>query len=194
MSTRRHNSEEALADLVCAPLCHRAGARVLIGGLGLGFTLKAALRALAPDAQVVVAEIVGAVIDWNRNPEYALAGAALDDPRVVLHRGDVADALRANPVGFDAIMLDVDNGAEPLIIPANQQLYRHQGIRLAVSALRPGGTHRVLVGGARRRLRAVARRRGSRRGDHEVARASHLGPVAHALRRAPQGGRKARAT
>ena len=139
MSTRRHNSEEALADLVCGPLGHRAGVRVLIGGLGLGFTLKAALRALAPDAQAVVAEIVDAVIYSNRNPDYALAGTALDDPRVVLHRGDVADALRANPAGFDAIMLDVDNGAEPLIIPANQQLYRHQGIRLAVSALRPGG-------------------------------------------------------
>jgi spermidine synthase len=139
MSTRRHNSEDRLAELVCAPLRDRAGARVLIGGLGLGFTLKTALRILGPDARVVVAEIVDTVIAWNRNPDYGLSIAALDDSRVELHHGDVVDVLRASPGAFDAIMLDVDNGAEPLIIAGNVQLYRDAGIRQAVAALRPGG-------------------------------------------------------
>jgi spermidine synthase len=139
MSTRRHNSEDRLAELVCAPLRERTGVRVLIGGLGLGFTLKAALRELAPDARVVVAEIVDTVVVWNRNPDYGLSVAALDDPRVELRHGDVADVLRSSPEAFDAIMLDVDNGAEPLIIAGNGQLYRDAGIRQAVAALRPGG-------------------------------------------------------
>lgn len=139
MSTRRHNSEDRLAELVCAPLHDRTDARVLIGGLGLGFTLKTALRVLGPDARVVVSEIVDTVIGWNRNPEYQLSVAALDDPRVDLRHGDVADVLRTSPGAFDAIMLDVDNGAEPLIISGNRQLYRDAGIRQAVAALRPGG-------------------------------------------------------
>ena len=111
MSTRRHHSEDVLAELVCAPLRERAGARVLIGGLGLGFTLRAALGSLAPDARVVVAEIVEEVIRWNRNPDYALAADALRDPRVELRHDDVANVLQAGAGGFDAIMLDVDNGA-----------------------------------------------------------------------------------
>ena len=139
MSTRRHNSEDRLAELVCAPLAGRAGVRVLIGGLGLGFTLKTALRLLAPDARVVVAEIVDKVVEWNRNQDYDLSVAALHDPRVELHHGDVADLLRSSPEAFDAVMLDVDNGAEPLIITGNDQLYRHAGIRQAVAALRPDG-------------------------------------------------------
>jgi spermidine synthase len=139
MSTRRHNSEDRLAELVCTPLTDRPGVRVLIGGLGLGFTLKTALRILGPDARIVVAEIVDTVVEWNRNPEYDLSVAALEDPRVELRHGDVADVLRENPESFDAIMLDVDNGAEPLIIAGNRQLYHDAGIRKAVKALRPGG-------------------------------------------------------
>ena len=139
MSTRRHHSEDVLAELVCAPLRQRDGARVLIGGLGLGFTLRAALRVLAPDARVVVAEIVEEVIRWNRNPDYALAADALRDPRVELLHADVADVLRASAGGFDAIMLDVDNGAAPLTTRGNAGLYRADGIRRAAAALRPGG-------------------------------------------------------
>ncbi|HEV3052530.1 MAG TPA: hypothetical protein VGX50_19620 [Longimicrobium sp.] len=139
MSTRRHGSEDMLADLACAPLREHAGARVLIGGLGLGFTLRAALRSLAPDARVVVAEIVDEVIRWNRNPEYGLAADALRDPRVDLRHDDVANVLAANPGGFDAIMLDVDNGAAALTTQGNGALYRAQGIRRAAAALRPGG-------------------------------------------------------
>jgi spermidine synthase len=139
MSTRRHRSEDALAELGCAPLADRPGATVLIGGLGLGFTLKAALRVLASDAHVVVAEIVEAVIDWNRNPDYQLAADALADPRVEVVHGDVARVLRERRGAFDAILLDVDNGADALTTSGNAALYRSHGIATAIAALRPGG-------------------------------------------------------
>lgn len=139
MSTRRHHSEDQLAALACAPLCDRAGARVLIGGLGFGFTLKAALRALRSDAHVVVAELVRAVIDWNENADYALAGAAMRDPRVDVQHADVADVLRESAGQFDAIMLDVDNGPDPMTTSGNGALYTDAGIRMSAAALRPGG-------------------------------------------------------
>ena len=122
MSTRRHNSEDALAELVCTPLQDKRDARVLVGGLGLGFTLKTALRLLASDAHVMVAEIVQAVIDWNRNVDYPLAHEALSDPRVEVRHDDVARVLRQNPGAFDAIMLDVDNGAESFTTSGNAPL------------------------------------------------------------------------
>lgn len=139
MSTRRRHSEERFAALACAPLRDRAGAQVLVGGLGFGFTLRAALEALAADAHVVVAELVEAVIRWNQSPEYPLAGPALRDPRVELRHADVADVLRERPGRFDAILLDVDNGAEALTTAGNAALYRDAGIREAAAALRPDG-------------------------------------------------------
>jgi spermidine synthase len=139
MSTRRHHSEDAFGELVCAPLRQRAGARVLIGGLGLGFTLRAALATLAPDARVVVVEIVAAVIQWNTNPDYPLGADALRDERVELRHDDVVNVLKGSPTAFDAILLDVDNGADPLTTRGNAVLYRDPGIDLAVAALRPGG-------------------------------------------------------
>ncbi|MCX5767154.1 MAG: hypothetical protein NTZ43_08040 [Gemmatimonadetes bacterium] len=140
MSTRRHQSEDALAEMACTPLRELPAVQVLIGGLGLGFTLKAALALLAPDARVMVAEIVGAVIDWNRHPEYtALAGDALRDSRVEMRHADVAKVLAEHPATFDAIMLDVDNGAAALTNAGNAKLYRAAGIQTAIAALRPGG-------------------------------------------------------
>jgi spermidine synthase len=139
MSTRRHASEDRLAALVCAPLRGTPAARVLVGGLGLGFTLRAALRELGADARVVVAELVPEVVAWNREPSYGLAGEALADPRTELREADVADVLRAEPGSFDGIMLDVDNGAEALTTAANAGLYGRAGIRLAAGALRRGG-------------------------------------------------------
>jgi Spermidine synthase len=139
MSTRHHHSEDALAELGCRPLRERATVRVLIGGLGLGFTLKAALRILAPDATVVVAELLRAVIDWNERPDYALAGAALRDPRVELRHADVALVLREQPAAWDAIMLDVDNGPDPMTTSGNGALYGDAGVRMSAAALRPGG-------------------------------------------------------
>jgi spermidine synthase len=139
MSTRRHHSEERLAEVVCAPLADAAGARVLIGGLGLGFTLRAALRLLGADAKVLVVELLEAVIRWNQNPDYALAADALADTRVTLLQDDVAHVLASSAGRFDGIMLDVDNGAAPLTTRRNARLYRAAGIRSAVAALRPGG-------------------------------------------------------
>lgn len=139
MSTRHHHSEDRLAELACAPLRHRADARVLIGGLGFGFTLKAALRILPAGAQVVVVELVRAVIDWNERPDYDLAGAALRDPRVTLRHADVAQELRESAGAFDAIMLDVDNGPDPMTTSGNGALYGDAGVRMAAAALRPAG-------------------------------------------------------
>jgi spermidine synthase len=139
MSTRRHQSEDALATLTCAPIADRPGACVLIGGLGLGFTLKSALNTLGADAHVVVSELVPAVTAWNRNPAYGLAHDALDDPRVELVHGDVSTLLADSPARFDAIMLDVDNGERALFANQNARLYQAKGIRLAMHALKPDG-------------------------------------------------------
>jgi spermidine synthase len=139
MSTRRVHSEEAMAELACRPLADAAAPRVLIGGLGLGFTLRAALRALPASARVVVAEIVPEIVAWNRDPAYGLAADALADPRVELRVGDVAEALRTGRGVYDAILLDVDNGAQALTVGGNAALYRSRGVRTAAAALRPGG-------------------------------------------------------
>jgi spermidine synthase len=139
MSTRHHHSEDRLAELACGPLRERPDSRVLIGGLGFGFTLKAALRLLPTDARVVVAELVRAVIDWNENPGYALASTALADPRVELRHADVVDVLRESPGAFDAIMLDVDNGPDPMTTSGNGALYTDAGIRMTACAVRQGG-------------------------------------------------------
>lgn len=139
MSTLRHHSEERLAGVACEPLRNAPGPRVLIGGLGMGFTLRAALALLPAGARVVVAEVVEGIIEWNLNPEYPLAADALADPRVELLHDDVARVLRAHPAAFDAILLDVDNGAQALTTRANAALYAAAGVRRAVAALRPGG-------------------------------------------------------
>jgi spermidine synthase len=160
MSTRRHHSEERLAEVVCEPLRGSASARVLIGGLGFGFTLRAALALLPRDARVTVAEIVPEVIEWNLDPAYPLAGDALADPRVELWRGDVAEVLRARPGAFDAIMLDVDNGAQALTTGSNAALYRERGVRTAAAALRPGGRLAYWSADADPRFEALLRRVG----------------------------------
>jgi spermidine synthase len=140
MSTRRHLSEDRLAEVACAPLRQAARARVLIGGLGLGFTLRAALRQLREDAEVVVAELLAEVIAWNASPEYGLSAEAMSDPRVRVVHGDVIDVLRTNPGGFDAIMLDTDNGPDGMLMSENAPLYATSGIGLTVAALRAGGS------------------------------------------------------
>ncbi len=140
MSTRRHLSEDKLAEVACGPLKTRRGVRVLIGGLGLGFTLREALRHLGPDAEVVVAELVAEVIEWNANPDYALSAEAMADPRVRIVHDDVSNVLRKNAGGFDAIMLDTDNGPEGMIMKENSRLYAVRGIANTMAALRSGGT------------------------------------------------------
>ena len=139
MSSRQHHSEERLAELACAGLRGRPRARVLIGGLGMGFTLRAALGCLAADAEVAVVELMPAVIRWNRTPEYGLGADALGDPRVTVIEGDVVDVLRDSPGRFDAAILDVDNGASGLSVASNDRLYSPRGLVRAAAALRPGG-------------------------------------------------------
>jgi spermidine synthase len=155
MSTRQHHSEERLAQVACAGLGDRRRAAVLIGGLGLGFTLRETLRHVAADATVVVAELVPAVIAWNRDPAYALAADVIDDPRVEILTGDVADVLRRSRGRFDCVMLDVDNGASGLTAAGNDGLYVASGLGAALAALRPGG--RLAVWSAGPDARFVAR-------------------------------------
>jgi spermidine synthase len=139
MSSRMHDSEDALAAGACGRLVSREGARVLVGGLGMGFTLASALRALPGSAEVVVAELVPEIVDWNRGPLADLAERPLDDPRVQVRIGDVGDLLRAARATFDAVLLDVDNGPDGLTRASNDRLYSAAGLRDAARALRPSG-------------------------------------------------------
>ncbi len=139
MSTRQHASEESLAELVCAHLKGRRGARVLIGGLGFGFTLRAALSALAADATVVVAEVLNAVIVWNREPSFHLAADAMADHRVTVLNRDIGELIREARGSFDSIILDVDNGPSALSADGNSRLYDSAGLRASRAALRPNG-------------------------------------------------------
>jgi spermidine synthase len=149
MSSRVHGSEEALAELALARLPPGARPRtVLLGGLGLGFTLRAALDRLPRDARVIVAELVGALAEWNRGPVAELAGRPLDDPRVRLQLGDVRGRIGEAKGAFDAILLDVDNGPSPLAHAANDRLYGHAGVRACRDALRAGGVLAVWSAGS----------------------------------------------
>jgi spermidine synthase len=139
MNSRLSGSEEALATLSCARLAGRASPALLIGGLGMGCTLRAALSALGPDARITVAELVPAIISWARGPMASIFAGSLDDPRVTLFEGDVGALIRASDAGYDAILLDVDNGPEGLSRQANDALYDRAGLAAAFAALRPGG-------------------------------------------------------
>ena len=138
MGSKLSGSEEALATVACRRLGNRGG-RVLIGGLGMGFTLGAALSVLPGSAEIVVAELVPEVVAWAKGPLAHLFGNHLADPRVSLQIGDVHDMIVGAPGGFDAILLDVDNGPDGLIHLANDRLYCNWGLRAAHAALRPAG-------------------------------------------------------
>ena len=139
MSSRVHGSEDALATLACQRLSEQPSPRVLIGGLGMGFTLAAALHEFGPSAEVVVAELVPTVVTWNRERLSALAGQPLDDPRVTVYEGDVGKLIRTAKQAYDAILLDVDNGPEGLTRKENDSLYSAAGLKTAMTALRPKG-------------------------------------------------------
>lgn len=159
MTNRMHASEEALAVVACDALAARTAPRVLVGGLGMGYTLRAALDRLPADAAVVVAELIPDVVEWNRGPLAALAGRPLDDPRVSIDVRDIAETLRAHRDSFDAILLDVDNGADAFTAAANRRLYGSRGLARMQAALRPGGVLAVWSAGDDkpfgRRLRAA---------------------------------------
>jgi hypothetical protein len=166
MSSRQHGSEEALAAIALGRLPRgrrdppgrrrgdRAGPTVLVGGLGLGFTLRAALDRLPEDARVVVAELVPALVEWNRTHVAHLAGRPLDDRRTRLQQGDVLSRIAEAKGAFDAILLDVDNGPSAASHAANDRLYGDEGVRACRDALRQGGVLAVWAAGADERYRA----------------------------------------
>jgi spermidine synthase len=139
MNSRLSGSEEALATLACEQIRTRAHPRIMIGGLGMGFTLRAALATLGPEARIDVAEIVPAVVAWARGSMAAVFGKSLTDPRVSIRETDVGELIVASSSLFDAILLDVDNGPDGLSRPANDGLYTISGLSTAYAALRPGG-------------------------------------------------------
>ena len=139
MSSLMHGSEEALASLACAHLRGVEAPSVLVGGLGMGFTLRATLDLLTADATVTVAELVPAVIEWNRGPLGPLAGDPLKDRRVRAVVGDVQEVIGSSRGRFDAILLDVDNGPAPFTAPTNAGLYDDRGLAAARAALKERG-------------------------------------------------------
>ena len=139
MNSRLSGSEEALATIACERIRDRKAPRILIGGLGMGFTLRAALAALGPAARIVVAELVPAVVAWARGPMAEVFADSLTDPRVSIREADVGHLIRSEASAFDAILLDVDNGPEGLTRKANDALYDLKGLSAARAALRPGG-------------------------------------------------------
>jgi spermidine synthase len=139
MSSRLFGSEEALATLTCFRLKALAAPRLLIGGLGMGFTLRAALKVLGPQAKVTVVELVPAIIAWARGPMAEMSGDSLTDPRVEIREADVVQAIASGHGKYDAILLDVDNGPEGLTRKSNDALYDLKGLQAAYAALGPGG-------------------------------------------------------
>jgi len=139
MASGVHGSEDALAQEACKRLGQRPGPRLLIGGLGMGYTLAAALEHLGPDAAVEVAEVVPAIVTWNRGPLAHLAGSPLDDPRTLVIETDVALLLQRPQRPYDGILLDVDNGPKALTCASNGWLYSPAGLDAASAALAPGG-------------------------------------------------------
>jgi len=139
MNSRMYNSEQALATLGCAHLKSTVDAQVLVGGLGMGFTLAAALKVVPQSAKVTVAELIPAVVEWNRGALGECAGQPLLDGRVLVHTGDVLDLFNKNKPIFDAVLLDVDNGPAGLTHSANNRLYALSGLKTIYNSLRTDG-------------------------------------------------------
>jgi spermidine synthase len=159
MNSRLSGSEEALATLACKRIEGIKRPHLLIGGLGMGFTLRAALTVLGAEARITVAELVPAVIAWAREPMADLFDNSMTDPRASIREADVVDLIQSSPSAFDAILLDVDNGPEALIRKANDALYDLKGLKAIRRALRPGGVLAVWSSGPNasfsKRLRAA---------------------------------------
>jgi spermidine synthase len=147
MNSRLSGSEEALATIACERIRTRERPRILIGGLGMGFTLRAALAVLGTEARIIVAELVPAVVAWARGSMAEIFGKSLTDPRVSVVEADVGHLIRSGSSPFDAILLDVDNGPEGLTRKANDALYGLKGLRAAHAALRSGGVLAVWSSG-----------------------------------------------
>ncbi|MGD8859114.1 MAG: hypothetical protein PVI30_03825 [Myxococcales bacterium] len=168
MNSRVYGSEDALAELACKPLASARAPRVLIGGLGMGYTLAAALRTLGPGATVVQSELVPEVVEWNRGDLGAVAGHPLRDRRVVVIERDVGEVMAEHAGRYDAILLDVDNGPEGLTRARNDRLYVPRGLLVARDALRPGGALWVWSAGHRPGFTGRLRRAGFVVREHHV--------------------------
>lgn len=159
MSSRMRNSEERLATMTLERLAGNPAPRVLIGGYGMGFTLRAALAAMPSRGRVTVAELLPEIIEWARGPMAALTAGCLDDPRLTLEVRDVAETIAFDVGHFDAILLDVDNGPDGVVRKENDRLYSRAGLATTFGALRPGGVLAVWSAaddaGFTRRLRAA---------------------------------------
>jgi spermidine synthase len=173
MNSRTHHSEDALAEFACTRLSAIENARILVGGPGMGFTLAAVLKTVGVSAEVIVAELVPAVVEWNRGLLGRCAGRPMEDGRTRVHLGDVADLLKQGADTFDAILLDVDNGPEPMTHSDNEWLYSLAGLKRIHEKLRPEGivtiwsaradqifTHRLKKTGFNVQLRRVRARPG----------------------------------
>ena len=180
MNSRVHGSEDALAELACARVADRPRPQVLIGGLGMGYTTAAALHRLRADGRLIVAELVPAVVKWNRGLLANLAGRPLQSDRVTVHEVDVAEILKVEHGAYDAILLDVDNGPDGLTRKSNAWLYSPAGLAAAFRSLRPAGVLAVWSAGPDRafaqRLReagfeveeVAVRSRGPRKGSRQT--------------------------
>ncbi|MEF9426586.1 MAG: hypothetical protein L0922_02610 [Candidatus Mariimomonas ferrooxydans] len=160
MNSRTHGSEDALAELACAKITNRSSPRILVGGLGMGYTAAAALRLLGPGARVEVAELLPEVVQWNLGPLSGLAGNPLKDARVTVREVDVAQILKAEHRAYAAILMDVDNGPEGLIMKGNNWLYSRDGLDATYAALAPAGVLAIWSAGDERAFAKRMRRPG----------------------------------
>ncbi len=181
MNSRLSGSEEALATLSCERIQARPQPRVLIGGLGMGFTLHAAITVLGAKARIVVAELIPAVVAWARGPMAEVFGASLTDPRVSIEEGDVGCLIRSGRSTYDAILLDVDNGPEGLTREANDGLYDIEGLRAAREALRRDGVLAVWSSGPDRNFTSRLRKAGFRVDEVKVRANGQRGGARHVI-------------
>lgn len=174
MNSRLSGSEEAMSTLAAARIVGVSAPRVLIGGLGMGFTLRTALQAFGARASIEVAELVPEIVDWARGPMAHMHAGTLDDPRVSIYVGDVGGLIRSSAGRFDAILLDVDNGPDGLSREGNDALYTAQGLQQARAALRPGGVLAVWSSGPDPRFTSRLRKAGFAV-EEEIVRARRTG-------------------
>lgn len=166
MTSYSHGSEDAMMSLACPRT--RSDACILVGGLGMGYTLAATLDLLPPGGKVVVAELVPEVVEWNRGPLGPLTGHPMDDPRTCLVVGDVADVIRDSESRFDAILLDVDHGVDSFTMAGNAWLYTPRGLSTAHRSLRPGGALAIWTVGTARAFESRLRAAGFIASTHPV--------------------------
>lgn len=181
MNSRIHGSEDALAELALAELERKSDWQVLVGGLGMGYTLAAALKQSGPDAQILVAELIPAVVEWNRQHLGHLAGNPLNDPRTRVAQEDVAITIRHKKRAWDAILLDVDNGPAGLTRKENDRLYGKSGLKACFEGLKPGGvlavwscgvdeafTRRLKLAGFKTQMVSVRARKSGKGSTHTI--------------------------